>query len=93
MVAQPGQGGALARALLAVAEGLDGAAGCELYLVNLAADDPDTVWITEVWSDEDASDEALSGELGEAGIGDVVALLAGPPELVELTPLGGPGLR
>ena len=82
----------LAGTLLRVAEGLRTAPGCELYVVNLSADEPDTVWVTEVWTDEDASDRALSGELGEVGIGEVVALLAGPPELVELTPLGGPGL-
>jgi hypothetical protein len=45
-----------------------------------------------VWADEAASDRALSGDLGEAGIGEVIELLAGPPELVDLTPLGGPGL-
>lgn|GEM_PF-6850364 len=50
------------------------------------------MWVTEVWSDADASDRALSGELGQAGIGDVLALLDGPPELVDLLPLGGAGL-
>ncbi|WP_232663180.1 hypothetical protein [Pseudonocardia sp. TRM90224] len=45
-----------------------------------------------MWTDAEASDRALGGELGELGIGDVLALLAGPPELVDLTPLGGAGL-
>ncbi|QJY44523.1 putative quinol monooxygenase [Pseudonocardia broussonetiae] len=92
MEAQPGQGEALATTLLRVADGLRGAAGCELYLINASADEPDVVWVTEVWADEEASDRALSGELGEVGIGDVLELLAGPPELVDLTPLGGAGL-
>ena len=92
MVALPGKGSVLAGKLLTVAEGMRGAPGCELYVVNLSADEPDIVWVTEVWSDEAASDRALSGDLGEAGIGDVIELLAGPPELVDLTPLGGPGL-
>lgn len=43
-------------------------------------------------SDEAASDHALSSDFGGAAIGDVLALLAGPPELVALTPLGGAGL-
>jgi quinol monooxygenase YgiN len=92
MVAVPGKGSVLAASLLRVAEGLRGSAGCELYVVNLAADEPDTVWVTEIWADEASSDRALSGDLGEVGIGAVIELLAGPPELVELTPLGGPGL-
>ena len=92
MSALPGKGSVLAGKLLTVAESMRGAPGCELYVVNLSADEPDTVWVTEVWADEAASDRALSGDLGEAGIGDVIGLLAGPPELVDLTPLGGPGL-
>lgn len=92
MVARPGQGGALAETLLRVAEALRGTPGCELYVVNDSPDEDDTVWVTEVWADEAASDRALSGELGEVGIGDVLELLAGPPELVDLRPLGGPGL-
>ncbi|WP_300017653.1 antibiotic biosynthesis monooxygenase [Pseudonocardia sp.] len=92
MVAQPGRGAALADTLLRVADGLRDAPGCELYLINSSADESDTVWVTEVWADADASDRALSGELGEVGIGEVLELLAGPPELVDLTPLGGAGL-
>jgi quinol monooxygenase YgiN len=92
MVARAGQGSVLAGTLLRVAEGLRAAPGCELYVINLSADEPDTVWVTEVWTDEAASDRALSADLGEVGIGQVVELLAGPPELVDLTPLGGPGL-
>jgi quinol monooxygenase YgiN len=93
MVAQPGQGRALAATLLRVAEGLRSAPGCELYVINASPDEPDTVWVTEVWADEAASDKALSSELGDVGIGEVLELLAGPPELVDLTPLGGPGLN
>jgi quinol monooxygenase YgiN len=92
MVAQEGRGGALADTLLRVADGMRDAPGCELYLINVSADEADTVWVTEVWADEAASDQALSGDLGEVGIGDVLELLAGPPELVDLTPLGGAGL-
>ena len=92
MVARPGQGSVLAGTLLRVAERFRAAPGCELYVINRSADEPDTVWVTEVWADEAASDRALSGDLGDVGIGQVIELLAGPPELVELTPLGGPGL-
>ena len=92
MVARPGHGAVLAGLLLRVAEGLRSAPGCELYVVNLSSDESDTVWVTEIWADEEASDRALSADLGDVGIGEVMALLTGPPELVELTPIGGPGL-
>jgi quinol monooxygenase YgiN len=93
MVARSGLGLRLADTLLKVAEGMRDAPGCELYVINISADETDTVWVTEVWSDEEASDRALSSELGEVGIGDVLELLAGPPELVDLVPLGGAGLH
>ena len=92
MVAEPGKGSVLAGLLLRVAEGLRESPGCELYVVNLSADERDTVWVTEIWADEESSDRALSSDLGEVGIGEVMQLLTGPPELVDLTPLGGPGL-
>lgn len=92
MVARQGQGDALADTLLRVANGMRDAPGCELYLINVSADEADTVWVTEVWADKAASDEALSGDLGEVDISEVMALLSGPPVLVELTPLGGAGL-
>src|SRR3954453_14653026 len=93
MVAQPGQGRAPAATLRRVSEGLRSAPGCELYVINASPDEPDTVWVTEVWADEAASDKALSSDLGDVGIGEEVELPAGPPGLVDLAPLGGPGLN
>lgn len=92
MVATPGAGAALADGLLTVAEGMRSAAGCELYVVNRTPDEEDVVWVTEVWADEASSDAALNQDLGEAGLGAVLPLLAAPPEFIELTPIGGPGL-
>jgi quinol monooxygenase YgiN len=93
MVAQPGRGTDLAESLLRVADGMGEAPGCEAYVVNAAPDEPDTVWVTEVWSDAEASEEALNRDLGEAGLGEVLELLAEPPEYIEVSPLGGPGLN
>ncbi|MHA6793117.1 putative quinol monooxygenase [Pseudonocardia bannensis] len=93
MVAQPGQGDALAEQLLHVADGLRDVPGCELYIINREPDEADTVWVTEVWTSQEASDAALSQDLGDAGIGRVLSLLAGPPDLIDLAPVGGPGLR
>lgn len=92
MVATPGAGAALADGLLKVAEGMRSAAGCELYIVNRTPDEADAVWVTEVWTDEESSEAALNQDLGDAGLGAVLPLLAAPPEFIELTPVGGPGL-
>jgi quinol monooxygenase YgiN len=91
MAAHPGEGAALADALLHVASNMQRAPGCEMYVVNLSADEPDVVWVTELWADEASSDRALGGELGQVGLEDVVSHLAAPPELIAVRPLGGVG--
>jgi quinol monooxygenase YgiN len=91
MVARPGEGADLADALLHIADNMRRAPGCEMYVVNMSVNEPDIVWITELWSDIMSSDLALGGQLGQEGIEDVVAHLAEPPELIPLLPLGGVG--
>ena len=92
--AQPGRGDELATLLLRAADSLRDVAGCELYVINRAEADPDVVWVTELWLDQeslDASLEQLQTEAGRAQIAEVSALLAGAPERIDLEPLGGVG--
>jgi quinol monooxygenase YgiN/mannose-6-phosphate isomerase-like protein (cupin superfamily) len=92
--AQPGRGDEVAQSLLRAADSLRDTAGCELYVVNRSPSEPDVVWVTELWLSKealDASIEQLKTEEGKAQVAEVVALLAQPPELTELEPLGGVG--
>jgi quinol monooxygenase YgiN/mannose-6-phosphate isomerase-like protein (cupin superfamily) len=89
-IAKPGQADALAERLLQVAEAMREVPGCELYIVNRAVDDPNAVWVTEVWAsqaDIDASLEAAEKEQ----IREVLAMTDGF-ERIDLSPLGGAGL-
>jgi quinol monooxygenase YgiN len=92
--AQPGRGEELAELLLRAADSLREVAGCELYLINRSATDPDVVWVTELWLSQDALDaslEQLRTDEGKAQVAEVIALLAAPPEQTELEPLAGVG--
>lgn len=91
--AKAGHGDELAKLLLAVADSLRGAAGCEVYIINQAAADPDVVWVTEVWRSQAELDAALTatGD-AEVSVTDVLALVDGPMERIDLVPLGGLGL-
>lgn len=92
--AQRGRGDEAAQLLLRSGDALKDVAGCELYVVNRSRSEPDVVWVTELWLSEqalDASLEQLRGEEGQARVSEVTALLAGPPEVIELAPLGGAG--
>jgi quinol monooxygenase YgiN/mannose-6-phosphate isomerase-like protein (cupin superfamily) len=92
--AQPGRGDALAQRLSHAAHSLADTPGCELYVINRSPSDPDVVWVTELWLSQDALDaslEQLRGEDAQAQLAELKALLAGPPERVDVTPLGGVG--
>jgi quinol monooxygenase YgiN/mannose-6-phosphate isomerase-like protein (cupin superfamily) len=91
--AKPGQGDALAERMLNVAEGLRAVPGCELYVINRAADDPETIWVTEVWRSQEELDASLETEEAKASIPEVLALVQeGSFERIDATPLGGVGL-
>ncbi|MGI8712502.1 MAG: putative quinol monooxygenase [Solirubrobacteraceae bacterium] len=96
MTAQPGTGDAVSALMLEVARSLNGTDGCDLYVVNQTDGEPDTIWVTELWRDQEAVDaslEVLQTESGKARLGEVMALLDGRPERVDLKPLGGVGLQ
>ena len=94
--AQPGRGEEVANLLLDAAGSLRDAPGCELYVINRAAANPDEVWVNELWLDQESLDAALEqlrSPEGQARIAQVMALLdpATPPERIDLEPIGGIG--
>jgi quinol monooxygenase YgiN/mannose-6-phosphate isomerase-like protein (cupin superfamily) len=94
ITAKPGQGDALAEKLLGVAEGLQRTPGCELYIINRAVGDADTLWATEVWRSQAELDASLETEEARASIPEVLALVQeGSFERIEVAPVGGVGLE
>jgi quinol monooxygenase YgiN len=91
IITHPGQRDALASILLKAAAAMQHIPGCELYIVNASATEPDTLWVTEVWSSQADHAASLASEEVKALIAEGRALIAGG-ERIELTPLGGKGL-
>jgi quinol monooxygenase YgiN/mannose-6-phosphate isomerase-like protein (cupin superfamily) len=92
--ALPGRRDELAKRLLHTADSLRDTSGCELYVVNRSATDPDQVWVTELWLDQESLDvslEQLKTGAGQAQIAEITSLLARSPERTDLEPLGGVG--
>ena len=92
--AQPGRGPEVMGRLLEAAESLRDTAGCELYLINRATERPDEIWVTELWMNQesvDASLEALRTDAGRTRLSELTALLAEPPQRIDLEPVGGVG--
>jgi quinol monooxygenase YgiN len=91
--ARPGEGGAFEAILLEAAASLEDDDACLIYAVSRDGEDPDVVWVTEVWSDADAHAASLEDPAARALIARAMPLLAEPPEARLLVPAGGKGVR
>lgn len=90
--AHPGQRDALLAILLDAADRLHALAGCYLYVVSRAPDDPDGVWVTEIWRSQADHQASLEHAALQALITAGRPLIAAMPVRIEFTPLGGKGL-
>ena len=92
MIAQPGQRDTLIGYLLQAAQGMQAVEGCYIYIVSSAADDPNGIWINEVWRNKEAHDASLTLDSTKELIARARPLIAGFGERFEVTPIGGKGL-
>ena len=92
MTAVAGQRDALVRNLLEAAELVADLPGCEVWIVNTAPDDPDSVWVTEVWRSKHDHASSLTDERVRALIARTMPLIADSGERIVLEPVGGKGL-
>lgn len=91
LVARPGQRDQLTAILLRGVEGLR-AHGCDLYVINHAPQDPNVVWVTEVWASRDAHRASLQLPETRQAIAEAMPMLTGEFESIELAVVGGLGL-
>ncbi|HEU4881477.1 MAG TPA: putative quinol monooxygenase [Longimicrobium sp.] len=91
LVAKPGQRDALTAILLRGVDGLR-AHGCHLYLVNHPSDNPDAVWVTEVWESRESHGASLRLPETRQAIAEAMPLLTGEFQSIELDVVGGLGL-
>lgn len=87
--AVPGQRDALTEILVT---GVAGMPGCLSYVVARDPDDPDALWITEVWESEASHKASLSLPAIQQVIARGRPLIAGFAERFVTQPVGGHGL-
>lgn len=92
IVATPGKGDELAAILQEAAAGLEADPECLLYIVGRAADDPDSIWVTEVWTDHRFHSASLHDPRARELIDRARPLIADFADRVQWTPEGGKGL-
>ena len=89
ITAVAGQRDALAGILL---EGTNAMPGCLSYVVASDPNEPDALWVTEVWDSAASHRASLQLPAVQAAITKGRPLIAGFSNRVETTPLGGQGL-
>jgi quinol monooxygenase YgiN len=67
--------------------------GCLSYVVARDVEDPDGLWVTEVWESQAAHEASLSLPSVQAAIQEGRPLIAGFSSRVVTEPVGGHGLR
>ena len=67
-------------------------AGCQLYLVSVSDDDPDRIWVSEVWGSKEQHDASLALPEVKAGIVATMPKLTGEFTSQELHVVGGLGV-
>lgn len=89
--AQPGQRDALVGYLLEAADLLQRNPNCLHYVVS-TSDEPEAVWVSEMWTDRDAHAASLEPEDVRSLIQEARPLIAGISDRTELSVQGGKGI-
>lgn len=88
--AAPGKGRELAEILLEASSSR--MPGNLAYLVSVGAEQPDSVWVSEVWTSKQAHDDSLHLPAVQAAIARARPIIGGFGTRVETKPLGGAGM-
>ncbi|WNS78851.1 putative quinol monooxygenase [Domibacillus sp. DTU_2020_1001157_1_SI_ALB_TIR_016] len=78
--------------LLEAAESLKNLDECEIYLVNISENEPSSVYVYEVWANEDAHQASLSLEATQTLISRAKPIITGMERISTLITKGGKGI-
>jgi quinol monooxygenase YgiN len=92
LTAKPGQRQRVVEILLESGKLFDDNPACLLYLVSESTDDPNLVWVIDLWTSEQAHAEALKAPELRPFVEQAMPLLEGMPEQLGVRPVGGRGL-
>jgi quinol monooxygenase YgiN len=90
--AKTGKGKELGEILLKAAGQMQNAKGCILYIVGKTADNPDGIYVIEVWNSKEDHDNSLKLAGVRELISQAMPILDGRPDGTTLEILGGKGL-
>ncbi|MBM7655439.1 putative quinol monooxygenase [Neobacillus cucumis] len=89
---QEGERDTMVDILLEAAESMKNLDECEIYLVNISENEPNCVYIYEVWSNENAHQASLTLEATQTLIKKAKPIITGMERISTLQTKGGKGL-
>jgi quinol monooxygenase YgiN len=92
LTAKPGQRQNVVDILLESGKLFDDNSDCYLYLVAESADEPDVIWVVDLWTSKEAHEEAVKAPELRPFVEKSLPMLEGMPEQIEVRPVGGKGL-
>jgi quinol monooxygenase YgiN len=89
LITKEGERDTLVKILLEAAQSMENLVDCEIYLVNVSNDEPNAVFVYEVWSSESAHQDSLSLEATQTLIQRAKPIITGMERINTLMPRGG----
>jgi quinol monooxygenase YgiN len=89
LTTKPGQRDRVVEILLESGKPFDSNPDCLLYLVIESTEDPNLIWVVDLWSSEQAHVEALKAPELQPYIQESISLLHGMPEQINVRAAGG----
>jgi quinol monooxygenase YgiN len=92
LTATPGQRQQVIETLVESGRLFDDNEDCLLYLVSESQDDPNVIWVVDLWTSEEAHTDALKAPALRPLVERAMPLLDGMPEQIRIHPVGGKGV-
>ncbi|WP_331275774.1 putative quinol monooxygenase [Metabacillus sp. B2-18] len=92
-VVQEGERDTMVDILLEAAESMKNLDECEIYLVNISEEEQNSVYVYEVWSNENAHQASLALEATQTLIKRAKPIITGMERISTLRTRGGKGIK
>lgn len=91
-IVQEGKNEEMVDILLEAAESMKNLDECEIYLVNIAENEPSSVYVYEVWTDESSHEASLGLEVTQKLISRAKPIITAMERVSTLKTKGGKGI-
>jgi quinol monooxygenase YgiN len=92
LITKPGKRDEVLKVLLEAGKPFQENAACLLYLVYEDVQDPNVVWVEDLWTSKEEHTAALARPEVRPFVAQALSLLESMPEQREIAPVGGKGL-